>query len=62
MQKYKTEDVPEYFTRMYQRKNQVWVLAGYKCPDCGVLYKGLRAELFRHSNNCKGAPRRSLEE
>jgi len=62
MKKYTEADVPEYFIKLHQRKNNQWVVAGYVCPDCDVLYKGLRAEIFRHENICKGKSKRSLEE
>lgn len=60
--KYKHEDVPEFFSRTYQRKKNAWVLVGYVCPDCGTFYKGLRIELFRHEDVCKGKPKKSLED
>lgn len=60
--KYTADDVPEYFIRMHQRKKDAWVLIAYVCPDCGAFYKGLRIELFRHENVCKGKPKKSLED
>lgn len=52
--KYKHEDVPEYFTKVYAHRKGIWTLYGYQCPDCGVMYKSLRIELFKHEFSCKG--------
>lgn len=51
---YKHEDVPSYYIKVYVHQKGIWKLFGYQCPDCGIMYKSLRIELFKHENNCKG--------
>jgi hypothetical protein len=62
--KYTDSDVPEYWTRLYQRKKNGWFNIGYKCPDCGKHYHTIRAELLRHHEVCLGPPisKRLLED
>lgn len=52
--KYKHEDVPKHFIKVYAHRKNTWGIYAYQCPDCGIAYKSLRAELFKHEYSCKG--------
>lgn len=48
--------------KLYQRRNNKWFIAGYKCPHCLKHYHSLRKEFYTHVNSCQGTVRSLGEE
>ena len=58
------KEINELIGKLYQYKNNKWLITGYKCCFCERHFYSLRDETYDHIFKCKGKKKskRSLED